>query len=289
MLLGVERPVVFSCDDRALLGVIHLPQNEAKNIGVIIVVGGPQYRVGSHRQFVLMARSLAASGYTVMRFDYGGMGDSDGEFKTFKSVDQDIDSAMITLRAECPDLVNVVLWGLCDGASAILLRCASGLSIGGVILVNPWARTDSGEAQAYLKYYYMQRLFSMAFWQKFFSGQFRILSSIIDLLSKVKVAAAQSSKMELKGVGYIERMRTGLAALQVPVLLLLSERDLTAKEFMVLCGTDPQWERLLKSDFVNIVQFPNADHTFSNGSSLDAATSVCIDWLGNVGKNKLFT
>ncbi len=47
-------------------------------LGVLIVVGGPQYRVGSHRQFVLLARALAARGFAAMRFDCTGMGDSDG-------------------------------------------------------------------------------------------------------------------------------------------------------------------------------------------------------------------
>ena len=39
---------------------------------MVIVVGGPQYRAGSHRQFTLLARHIAAAGYPVLRFDARG-------------------------------------------------------------------------------------------------------------------------------------------------------------------------------------------------------------------------
>ena len=46
----------------------------AASRGMLIVVGGPQYRAGSHRQFTLLARDVAATGVPTMRFDYRGMG-----------------------------------------------------------------------------------------------------------------------------------------------------------------------------------------------------------------------
>ena len=50
-----EIPVTFSCKNNALIGITHHGEQNAKR-GVVIVVGGPQYRVGSHRQFLLLAR-----------------------------------------------------------------------------------------------------------------------------------------------------------------------------------------------------------------------------------------
>jgi len=84
--------------------------------GVLIVVGGPQYRVGSHRQFVLTARRLAADGYTTLRFDATGMGDALGEPRSFEQLDDDLGSAIDALLASTPALRRVVLLGLCDGA-----------------------------------------------------------------------------------------------------------------------------------------------------------------------------
>ena len=73
-----EVPLSFACQDCRLYGVLHRPRSRGRS-GVLIVVGGPQYRVGSHRQFVLLARFLAGRSIPVLRFDYRGMGDSEGE------------------------------------------------------------------------------------------------------------------------------------------------------------------------------------------------------------------
>ena len=72
-----EVPFIFDCQGESLIGILHQPVNAA-SIGILIVVGGPQYRVGSHRQFLLLARSLSANDIPVLRFDYRAMGDSGG-------------------------------------------------------------------------------------------------------------------------------------------------------------------------------------------------------------------
>ena len=80
-----ESALWIDCEGAAMLGVLTQPPRPTVTvrIGVLIVVGGPQYRVGSHRQFTLLARRLAAQGYPTLRFDYRGMGDSGGERRRF--------------------------------------------------------------------------------------------------------------------------------------------------------------------------------------------------------------
>ena len=65
-----ETVLSFECDSETLWGIVsHPPANVPRqSLAVLIVVGGPQYRVGSHRQFVLLARALARQGFTAMRF-----------------------------------------------------------------------------------------------------------------------------------------------------------------------------------------------------------------------------
>ncbi|MFB1029241.1 MAG: hydrolase 1, exosortase A system-associated, partial [Thauera sp.] len=72
---------IFPCEGEELIGILALPETAVTRLGVLVVVGGPQYRVGSHRQFVLLARALAKSGVPCMRFDYRGMGDATGEMR----------------------------------------------------------------------------------------------------------------------------------------------------------------------------------------------------------------
>ena len=78
-----ERAVWYSVRGSDVLAVLHQGESGRK-IGMVIVVGGPQYRVGSHRQFLLLARQLSNAGFPVMRFDCRGMGDSGGEFAGFE-------------------------------------------------------------------------------------------------------------------------------------------------------------------------------------------------------------
>ena len=68
-----EKALVFDCENEQLPGIVHRPSAPAAR-GVVILVGGPQYRVGSHRQFILLARFLAAQNFAVSRFDYLGSG-----------------------------------------------------------------------------------------------------------------------------------------------------------------------------------------------------------------------
>lgn len=179
-----ERAVVFACGDAGLVGVVHLPPAPARR-GVLIVVGGPQYRAGSHRQFLLLARSLAAGGYPVLRFDHRGIGDSDGPYPGFEALDADIAAAIDAFVIHCPEIEEVVLWGLCDAASAILFYAHRDPRVAGIVLLNPWVRTPAGEARAYLRHYYLRRLGERDFWRGLLAG-------------KVKPAAAAGSLLDRK-------------------------------------------------------------------------------------------
>ena len=58
-MTAAEQAFTFGAGPASLIGVLHHAQAPGNSRGVVVVVGGPQYRVGSHRQFVLLARALA--------------------------------------------------------------------------------------------------------------------------------------------------------------------------------------------------------------------------------------
>lgn len=273
-----ERVLMLRCEADTMLGILHEPAAPSAPVGVLIVVGGPQYRAGSHRQFVLLARALAQAGHAVLRFDYRGMGDSDGAVRTFENVDADLRVAVDALMTEQPQLSGVVIWGLCDAASAALLYCAGDSRLQGLVLVNPWARTPSGEAKAYLKHYYVRRFLQPSFWRKVLTGGFNPLRSGRELAGAVATAQAAPRT----GPSYIERMRLGMNAFARPVLLLLSEHDLTAREFRDLSASDARWARAMSARTLTIKSLPGADHTFSRREHLDQATELCRDWLAQL-------
>jgi exosortase A-associated hydrolase 1 len=274
-----EQTLVFECAGEQLLGVAHRGK---ASTGVLVVVGGPQYRVGSHRQFVLMARDLAKAGYPVFRFDYRGMGDSGGAPCNFERVDADIRSAIDTFMKHEPQLRGVVLWGLCDAASACLMYAGTDPRVQAIIVANPWVHTEAGAATAYIKRYYGQRLLQRSFWAKVVKGELNLRSSVVDLARKLVRASSASGKQQ-SAQPFIDRMRAGFQRFTQPVLLLMSGNDLTAQEFRDLCSANADWAKLCARPTLRTVELKDADHTFSSRVSLNEATGRCLEWLGEHG------
>lgn len=284
-----EIPVTFVCQGENLLGIIHLSSVDSK-IGVVIVVGGPQYRVGSHRQFVLLARHLAVAGFTTMRFDVRGMGDSTGEQRCFDRLDDDIRTAIDHFLSICPQIKRIVIWGLCDAASAALFYAHQDHRVRGLVLLNPWVFTEQGAAKTYLKYYYFQRFLSLDFWKKIASFDFdykRSLKSLILFLIKAKGTRAMNSadatsKFVDKNLTLPIRMRECLRRFSYPVLLILSGRDLTAKEFTGTITADLLWQELINNNRVSRRDFEEADHTFSSSVWRDQVAKWTVDWIKQI-------
>lgn len=182
----------FDCAGAALVGVVSLPERPVAR-GVLVLVGGPQYRAGSHRQFTLLARHLAAAGVAAMRFDYRGMGDSGGAPRDFESVADDLRCAIDAFLLRVPALREIVVWGLCDGASAALLHGCGDRRVTGMVLLNPWVRTAASHARTTLRHYYLARLSDGAFWRKLLGGRLdwrAAARSLADLLSGTRAHAA---------------------------------------------------------------------------------------------------
>jgi exosortase A-associated hydrolase 1 len=271
--LDTEQPLTFACAGHTLVGILHHPRTQPRR-GVVIVVGGPQYRAGSHRQFVLLARALADAGLAVLRFDQRGCGDSDGEAPGFEHMDADIDAAINALRAHCPTVSEVFLWGLCDAASAILLRLRRPApGIAGAMLVNPWARSEDGLAAARVRHYYGARLASVEFWGKLLRGN-------VDLAESVRGAAlsvlALLRRRKRPAAGLPARLGDALAHCPVRLLLILSSDDLTAVEFeqTVLAPLDKRdWPVL------SIRRLAGANHTYSRADWRDRVHAWVLSWL----------
>jgi exosortase A-associated hydrolase 1 len=284
-----ELPLVFDCQGELLIGILHQASEIKLKVGVLIVVGGPQFRAGSHRQFVLLARHLADNGVPVMRFDVRGMGDSSGAPRQFHQLNDDIKAAIDNFLKECPHLHQVVILGLCDAASAALFYAYQDDRVAGLVLLNPWIFTKQGAAKTYLKYYYWQRLTSQSFWRKLFAFKFDYMESIKSLRSFIKQAknsASNESSEIASDIIDMElplpiRMSESLRQFTKPVLFILSGQDLTAKEFIDVTNNDAEWQLLINSPRVNKYYFPEADHTFSTAVWRNQVADWTLNWIND--------
>jgi exosortase A-associated hydrolase 1 len=280
-----ELAFTFPCQGAELVGMLHPGAAQASR-GVLIVVGGPQYRVGSHRQFLLLARDLAAAGVPVLRFDYRGMGDAGGEVVDFEHCNDDIAAAVDAFFARSAGLREVIIWGLCDAASAALFYAWRDRRVAGLVLLNPWVRTEAGESRAFLKHYYLKRLFSAELWAKIRRGEFNVAESLRSLSGMVKKVLTPT--LQTQGAATTpseavrplpERMANGLARFAGPVLIILSGNDLTAAEFNDTVTASAIWRRLLRQPRITRRDLPAANHTFSRREWRQQVMEWTLQWL----------
>lgn len=285
-----ERVLNIDCVGQPMLGVL-TTTSEVASVGVVVVVGGPQYRVGSHRQFVQLARRLAADGFPTLRFDRRGMGDSPGAAMSFEVIDDDLRSAIDALMDECVHLRGVVLWGLCDGASAALLYVGARVPdarVAGLCLVNPWVRSAATLARTQVRHYYLRRMRQHDFWRKLARGAVGapalrdFVHSLALMLRPGRSDPLHSAEPEPepeRAAAFQVAMAAACERFHGPVQIVLSEHDYTAREFADSATADPAWRRALARPNVLREDISGADHTFSGQHARISLESICLRWL----------
>jgi exosortase A-associated hydrolase 1 len=260
----------------------------------MVLAGGPQYRVGGHRQSTLWARRLAEEGYPVFRFDYRGVGDSHGEFRGYDFIDDDIRAAIDRFAQEQPGLTEIVLWGECNAASAILFYAYRDARVRGLVLLNPWARTQEGQARTLLRHYYLSRLKDPGFWRKVAGLRFNPLAALGDLArnaylgfksraSRANRPAAEYPTAPLsRDAPLPERLLAGFSRFQGPAMLVMSGRDLIAREFDEVIRANPGvWEAGFRAKPCTRHDTHDGDHTFASAEQRARVVNWALSWLAS--------
>lgn len=291
-----EQALLFDCVGEPSIGIISRPTDApAAQTGLLIVVGGPQYRVGSHRLFVKLARHAASQGIPAMRFDYRGMGDSWAELRSFETVHDDVQAAVNAFFRQVPSMKQVVLWGLCDGASASCLYAPSDKRVKGLILINPWVHTTEGGAITRLRHYYVRRLLDGAFWRKALTGKVRVhaLTVLLDtvrhalarrvggLLKRPATSAGTSSGANRHADTLPLPSRIGHLVLQsgIPFAMALSDEDPIAQEFEDQAMPTTEWQQAMSAQLIQLARLSNADHTITSPEVRDQLCQLTVGWM----------
>jgi len=133
------RPFYFRASDKSLFGCYHRPQwKNHRDCGVVLCYPLGQEYIWSHRTFRQLAIGLSNVGFPVLRFDFTGCGDSEGDCDQW-SIQQwktDIESGLVELKTR-GEVKKVCLIGLRLGATLARMVGVNREDIEGMVLWDP--------------------------------------------------------------------------------------------------------------------------------------------------------
>ena len=187
-----------------LCGMLHEPDPQiARGVCVLLLSPGVKGRVGPHRLYLKMADRLVGMGFHVLRFDFAGLGDSEGDvdetvladmynsIQSGRYVDDTI-SAMDWLKREC-GVDRFVGSGLCGGSITALLAGAGDQRMKSMLALSIPTILDGGEANwgryatnqqlASIRRGYLERLANPNSWGRFVTGKTNYRTLLRSLLA----------------------------------------------------------------------------------------------------------
>ena len=171
-----------------------------------------------------------------------------------------------------------------------MLYAFSDPRVGGVALANPWVRGETSLARVHLTRHYRRRIRDSAFWRKPASGGVDLRAAARAFVRTLRLALGFGTRAiavtanrdgALVGVapGFVARMCEGLARFDGRVLLILSGKDITAKEFDQVAHGSADWRRTLGAERVRKFHLASADYTFATREWRDAVAAATVEWL----------
>jgi len=138
-LAAVEAPLTLERDGRRLFAILHRPASHASQRPAFLFCHPfAEEKKNSHRCFVDLARAMAAEGAGVLRLDFFGCGDSEGDFgeSTIATRLADIRAGLAALRREFPES-EIGLLGLRLGATLAAVVAGEDTSVRYSVLIEP--------------------------------------------------------------------------------------------------------------------------------------------------------
>lgn len=179
-------------DGLRLRGMLHEPDPRcARGVCVLLLSPGIKGRVGPHRLYLKIAAGLVPRGFHVLRYDFYGLGDSDGV------IDERLTSDMYNTIQDgryVADTIAAMDWmqstvgvkrfvgsGLCGGSISAMLTAAQDRRIESILSLSiptafdggeaNWARFATSRQLEGIRKGYIKRLLKPEAWIRFLSGK----------------------------------------------------------------------------------------------------------------------
>mgnify|MGYP000191499081 CR=1 FL=1 len=257
----MEKPVVFKSQNQQIIGIIHIPDNlkeGEKAPSIVMFHGFTGNKSEAHRLFVKVARRLCDAGFVVLRFDFRGSGDSEGEFEDMTvpgEVDDAEEAINFLLKQPYVDEKRIGVIGLSLGGRVASIIASKDERLRFVVLYSP--------ALGPLREFILSSIGE--------EGLRRLESS-----GEVEVSSGWYVKRGFfETVDYIIPLNI-MDRIKVPILIIHSDHDevipvdISRKGYeIVKCLND-------KNEFYIV---KGGDHTFSNKEHTEEVIEKTLSWL----------
>ena len=280
--------------DQSLFGILCEPAEGRSETAVLMLNVGGNYHIGPHRMYVKAARALAMAGYSSLRFDLAGIGDS--RMPAGSSVDSMyFRDAMPDVRAAIDFLAQkgyrrFCLLGVCSGAYVAFQTALLDARVSGQILMNPrlleWeaAPRDGWQASMRRHYksigYYRRALLRSNLYQRLLRGEVDVkgVAHRMGMLLTARLSRAMTALLRRTGtdVGVLPSLRS-LGARGCNTLMIMSEQD-DAMDYVEF-HLGKRGSRLKADPNFRLVMMEHSDHTFSTHASQRMVIDIVRDHL----------
>jgi len=260
--------------DGSLFGILTTPDEDVRVDGApiaLILNAGIVHRVGPFRIHVDIARQLAAAGFSTLRLDLSGLGDSaprTGKIEIEDRAVLDVRDAMGFLQQKT-GVNRFALLGLCSGAyNAHRVAVKDERIVGAVFMDGIVFRT----AGFYLRHY--SRFFRFRFWRN------AIKRRLMRYGGEVDEATSSLNESEFFGSDIdqdaVVRELNLLTERDVQMLFLYTDGydDIVGRsQFKEMYGLQPDDGQL------QVEYYPKSEHTFRLVENRKAACNRIADWI----------
>jgi pimeloyl-ACP methyl ester carboxylesterase len=267
---------------KSLVSVMTLPAegNPDSSLPTIVILNaGIIHHVGPNRLSVLLARELAGSGASVVRFDLSGVGDSPSRDDGLAPLDAalaDIREALDSLQA-LRGSDRFILVGLCSGANHAIVYAAGDPRVNAVALLDPYVP----KTLHYYVLHYFRRLLRLAAWQgalRRLGGAWRKSSSEPPAPLPAAAAPATAGAAQTREAhSFLEARYRACIERGVRMLLVLTDGRQDIHNH--LGQFKAAFPRIGFGDLLTAEYFSAADHTFSVEAQRARLFALVQRWL----------
>ncbi len=252
-----EIPISFRSEGQQIIGILHLPKRKKAPL-IIICHGWAGNHLGTRDAFfVKAAREFSRNNFAVLRFDFRGSGDSEGDFEkqTITSMRKDLNNIINQINKindlnNRIDIEKICLIGYSRGAFISLLEAVRNKKVRCLV---SWMGALTG-VYDYFAPAWLEEIKRKGFYER--PDGIQITKNYINDYSKYN--ARETAKL-----------------VKIPVLLIYGEKDNKIPPSIGI-----KFSKLV-SGRSEIIILRNLNHSFSGKIQQKEVIKITLDWIKN--------